>query len=617
MEMRFLVRLTLCVIFLGLVSCSDALPGHKVWRFESKPVRNSENDMSDQNYLDVEVKKPGIPFKSLSFCLRIAPKDLFSHCVFYEDDIKFIFIDESKYYGFLYFQGIYHIFKMKSKITIIPEQWYHVCVSYDQQDEMRAHIKMYFDGIPLIDKPIQSNNRSSPFILSPIWKLGYCRSSLLDPTVETTRGRIRDFSVWSRALSDAEMIRFTRDCSIDSIKDDINPDVLEWNTMQVNQSGSDVKLEYLSFKRKEKLIFSASCVTNTKLTDTKPIKTNKQSKKSISAVCEDDFINVQFKKKMAFEDAALTCQQLGGNMPLPEGYEDFDELIPVIPPTELVNNTNTTVEPDVCQTYWLPIYQGNKYEKGDDEYRWNHYRFDKKGGELVNFLPWELGQPNGLEFQQCVVMGTNTRLYYDVDCKETHCFLCSVCKQLHFYLRGLSKKFSKEEDNRNGIDSRYIYIPKEQQSKTIHLEGYYDHQISANADTGRWEIIRADSGALGTLSTDFSYPFGKHVWNLNSSKISGNQETKAKEELKLSLVSICSIFFYQIKGFVIPLFPSPFYSLAVVLSTDIVISFNFIQCFCIDLVFVSLCNISYKKTKYKYLQFPLFLYSFMHRPERV
>ena len=129
-------------------------------------------------------------------------------------------------------------------------------------------------------------------------------------------------------------------------------------------------------------------------------------------------------------------------------------------------------------------------------------------------------QPNGLEFQQCVVMAPKTQLYYDVDCKETHCFFCSVCKQLHFFLRGLSEGLSKGDDNRNGIDSRYIYIPKfeeeEDLKSMVHLEGYYDHRINLNKAANQWEILRVDNGSVGTLSTEEHYPFGKHIWNVNN-----------------------------------------------------------------------------------------------------
>ena len=543
MNMPFTLKQYFCIALLCLVveivRSDDTITEHKVWKFESKPVRSTENDMSEENYIDVEVKKHGTPFRSLTYCLRIAPKDLFSHCVFYEDGIKFIFIDESKYYGFLFFQGIYHIFKLKSKIAIIPEQWYHVCVSYEYIDHMKAHVKMYFDGLLLIDKPLNTHNGTMSFKLSPIWKLGYCKASLLDPTVETTRGKIRDFSVWSRALTDSEMLAYTRDCSIDDHSNKMIPDVIDWNTMKVNRSGSDVNLEYLSFKRKDKLLFSASCKTTT----AKPEKIPTH-RKGIFSTCTDDFINVQFTKKMQFEEAALTCQQLGGSMPLPITYDDFDDIVPLPGQYQIINSTNVTIEPqETCQTHWLPIQQGRRYPRSE-VYQWNKYRFDQKIGDAVRFLPWELGQPNGLEFQQCVVMGTTTRLYYDVDCKESHCFSCSLCKQLHFTLRGLSNRFSKGEDNRNGIDSRYIYIPKATQTDKIHLEGYYDHKISPDSNKGQWEIIRVDTGSVGTLSTDNSYPFGKHAWTLNTSKISDGLEATNAETLKLSLVSFSFILFY-------------------------------------------------------------------------
>ena len=180
-------------------------------------------------------------------------------------------------------------------------------------------------------------------------------------------------------------------------------------------------------------------------------------------------------------------------MPLPNTYDDFDDIVPLPGQYQIINSTNVTIEQqESCQTHWLPIQQGRRYPRSE-VYQWNKYRFDQKAGDAVRFLPWELGQPNGLEFQQCVVMGTTTRLYYDVDCKESHCFSCSLCKQLHFTLRGLSNRFSKGEDNRNGIDSRYIYIPKSTQTDKIHLEGYYDHKISPDLDKGQWEIIADDN----------------------------------------------------------------------------------------------------------------------------
>ena len=526
------------------VSGSQGVSPQKLYRFDTKPIRGEgEKDSFEENYIDINVIKPGISFKSISYCLRIAPKDLFSQCVFYEEGVKFIFIDQNKSFGFLFFHGIHYIFKFPEEITIVPEQWYHVCVSYENKNIAKSHIKMYFDGMSLIDKEIHSPNHSTVFNLKPTWRLGYCKESLLDPTVEITRGSIRDFSAWSRALTNDEMLTFTKDCSIDKERAKLKPDVIEWNTMQINETGRNVRVEYTSFKQKDRVIFKSNCKDQI---EQKQEKT-KSRKTHLFPVCNEDLVNLKFTNKMTFEEATLTCHQLGGMMPLPRNLEEVEDLTALA--NESRRNNGFTDEDSgmlECSTYWLPIKQKREKHLMEQEYLWIHNQFNdiningKSGGKKsVNFLPWELGQPNGLEFQQCVVMAPKTQLYYDVDCKETHCFFCSVCKQLHFFLRGLSEGLSKGDDNRNGIDSRYIYIPKfdDEKSNEIQLEGYYDHKINLNKDINQWEISRVDNGSVGSLSTEQHYPFGKHIWNVNNSRIFGDSTAISKKEvLKLSLV---------------------------------------------------------------------------------
>ena len=529
----------LCVIFyvIVFVKTAEIMVQNKLYKFETKPIRDGENDSFQENYIDINVNKHGIPFKSISYCLRVTPKDLFSQCVFYEEGFKFIFIDENNNYGFLFFHGIYYIFKFPEEIKIVPEQWYHVCVSYEHKNIAKAQIKMFFDGISLIDKIIHTPNDSTAFILKPTWRLGYCTESLLDPTVEITRGSIRDFGAWSRALTDEEMLAFTRDCSIDNKKTNLKPDIIEWNTMQVNRTGMNVEAEYISFKHKENLLLEAKCTS----TEGKQKHTKKHEEQSFP-VCNEDLIHLKFSKKMAFLEAALTCHQLGGMIPLPKNYEEVEAL------TAFANESLTTEGKEQCQTHWLPIVQQQRKEENklnEEKYEWVHYQFNaqianatgNESSKRVRFLPWQLGQPNGLEFQQCVVIAPETQLYYDVDCKESHCFFCSVCKQLHFTLRGLSNGLSKGSDNRHGIDSRYIYIPKFEENEEIQLEGYYDHKINLNKEVNQWEIMRVDNGTVGTLTTEQHYPFGKHIWNVNNSRIFGDKAINKKEILKLSLVS--------------------------------------------------------------------------------
>jgi hypothetical protein len=424
-------------------------------------------------------------------------------------------------------------------MTIVPEKWYHVCVSYERTYISKAHIKMFFDGIPLINKKVHSPTDSTLFNLNPTWRLGYCKESLLDPTVEITRGSIRDFSVWSRALTNDEMLTFTTECSIGNEGGNLfKADVIDWKSITINQTGANVQVKFTSFKQKDRLIFKSHCNTIE----------HKEQKENLFPVCKsEDLVKLILPNKMTFEDATLTCQQLGGVMPLPRNSRDIEELTTFANNGQILNDGGNMD----CTTFWLPIKQLKKIksngtkQEGDENYDWIHLKYNNEECKNpVKFLPWELGQPNGLEFQQCVIMAPETRLYYDVDCKETQCFFCSVCNQLHFSLRGLSQDLSKGNDNRNGIDSRYIYIPKPEKtssSSQVQLEGYYDHKISLNARLNRWEILRVDNSTVGTLSTERHYPFGKHVWNVDNAGVfedvsasSGN--SKKKKVLKLSLV---------------------------------------------------------------------------------
>ena len=102
------------------------------------------------------------------------------------------------------------MFKFPDEILpVAPEQWHHVCVSYKAIDiDEKAIIKMYLDGIRIIDKWIDTPpNTSTSFSLKKEWKLGYCRKDHLIQVARYTRGIVSQFNVWSRALDDAEMIK--------------------------------------------------------------------------------------------------------------------------------------------------------------------------------------------------------------------------------------------------------------------------------------------------------------------------------------------------------------------------------------------------------------------------
>ena len=146
------------------------------------------------------------------------------------------------------------------------------------------------------------------------------------------------------------------------------------------------------------------------------------------------------------------------------------------------------------------------------------------------------------------MMEVKKKAYYDSDCKEKHCALCSVSSKIHFILRGLPKEYSKINNSNDGIDSHYIYIPRHGQNQVsdvtalINLRGYFDHGIRSNKTRNKkiWEIVwfssrKSGIQRVGQLSGDQNRsPFGKHQWKLSRRD---RQDEYEEVLLKLSAVS--------------------------------------------------------------------------------
>ena len=147
-------------------------------------------------------------------------------------------------------------------------------------------------------------------------------------------------------------------------------------------------------------------------------------------------------------------------------------------------------------------------------------------------------------FQRCVMMEVKKQTYYDSDCKEKHCTLCSVPSIIHFILRGLPKQYSKINNSDNGIDSHYVHVPSEQQTQSgfesLSLRGYFDHGIHINKSRENgdvWEIIWFSNSTerVGMVNVNHNkLPLGKREWKLSRRGIPDRQE---EITLKLSMVS--------------------------------------------------------------------------------
>ena len=368
-----------------------ALDKPKSISFNAKPILNgngdAKEDMANKLVLEIQVKNDIGPFENISYCFRINLRDLFVQCVFSESEkslepqIQFIFIDESLKCGFLYFHGIYYMFKFPIKLLpVVPEQWYHVCVSYKAiKHQQRASLRMYLDGINTIKMFIETPPKTDTrFHLDKQWKLGYCKIDHLMNDVRYTRGVISDFNVWSRPLSDDEMIEFTRFEPVD--KDLIlkKADIIDWRTMNITKVGEHVKEVKVSLKRRNVCLREKS----------KTIRGNHLTNEGKNVACDEDNKTIfNFAKKTTFNEMALMCKQLGGKMPLPKNEEDLSIML------DSANWQNN--DGRMCPSIWLPISVVGKHNL---TYKHFEYHKQTKPIELttVDFLPWTFGQPNGL-----------------------------------------------------------------------------------------------------------------------------------------------------------------------------------------------------------------------------
>ena len=191
----------------------------------------------------------------------------------------------------------------------------------------------------------------------------------MDPLNGIFRGLLTDLYILSRALKAKEMLRFTKDC--------INPMtnflklhnnnsrqhiLFDWNQMKVTKEGENT----------EKIQLRANEVCRDHKEETVKIITIKQN----------------------YSNARHMCNQLGGDLYHLRSKKDIEHLSSKF----LRNNQfgeNETALVDFCgSTFWMPIVQNGTLHSDTGNPVWY---LDAENGEqqMVTFLPWLFGQPNG------------------------------------------------------------------------------------------------------------------------------------------------------------------------------------------------------------------------------
>ena len=196
-----------------------------------------------------------------------------------------------------------------------------------------------------------------------------------------TRGKITDFNIWSRHLSDVEMVQFTMVLNGENKGNKIigSPDIVDWKQLNMGNTVGNIKIE-----ENVRLKQVANCDKAIKLLDHGSISYNQVE--SINCNNNNQNVLMAFTKKLPFHTTSLMCKQLGGEMPLPTSKENIDEII--------TSAGWDKYDSSICSSIWLPII-----EVGVNTSSYRHFDFHKqmRPSELeeISYLNWQFGQPNG------------------------------------------------------------------------------------------------------------------------------------------------------------------------------------------------------------------------------
>ena len=155
----------------------------------------------------------------------------------------------------------------------------------------------------------------------------------------------------------------------------------------------------------------------------------------------------------------MFCANLGGEMSLEVENRKY-----------ILGNEEKCFRGGNLSYLWVPVVQGQSKIQpscNGDEYEWLDDR-QAKNRKVINTTKWERSQPNGLQFEPCVVAhetASGSYLWRDNSCISSRCFVCQVPVLQTYYLRGLPGAY--------GFDQKYSLAWNLQQStETITFEGH-------------------------------------------------------------------------------------------------------------------------------------------------
>lgn len=383
--------------------------------------------------------------KGFTICLRVMFALLNPNTVFDSHDIVMVSIDNYLSGNMVVrILGINYHFQRPSQILDLqPYVWYAFCTSYDAKQKL---VRFAIDDNMIYKESVEDTaqvlvGNSTQLSGTPEW-----------PFV----GKITDFNVWNKYLSDEDITSFVF-CHNSFTYNNDSTMAFRWSKVNLTQIGKymviqDIPLEDIC---------------------------------SHPAQAKIEWFKIPIK----FAAASYVSEHMGGEMSLPLQQSDLADLYSL-----------TDLSPICRLSFWVPIVRST-----ENSSIWLN------GNVSVNFLPWLTGQPNGYPIQNCVGVHKSGIAYYDVECTEKRCFNVKVSKTPVFHLRGQCLLI----DN---FDLNYVYHYDAAKAFPHNFQGFSGQIIiTGNALMNSWDLkvynkTSDDFNRIAYLANMEKFPFGTQYW---------------------------------------------------------------------------------------------------------
>lgn len=203
------------------------------------------------------------------------------------------------------------------------------------------------------------------------------------------------------------------------------------------------------------------------------------------------------------DTARYLCRALGSRLPMASSMVDINFWITLAPEDLKQCRSNL----------WTPLN-----DKENDGV-WMSY-----DGDVVLSLPWSPGEPNGLNYENCVLI--SERGLDDVECiPRARCAVCSFHEQGRFSLMGTCEK---------ELDNVYFVAYQEDLGHLV-FKSYGEYHILKEG--GRWTWLNAvENYTIARMEeTELNYPMGRRWWWLEREVCQQEPNTR-----RLLLLSPCN-----------------------------------------------------------------------------